>query len=57
LEIGARLFLSARTVKYHLGKVLTSCTSASAPQLDRVLPNDPATARPRWPTGQSARHR
>ena len=43
-EIGTRLFLSPRTVQYHLGKVFTKLDISSRAQLDRVLPSDPTTA-------------
>jgi DNA-binding CsgD family transcriptional regulator len=44
-EIGTRLFISARMVKYHLGKVFTKLNLSSRGQLHRVMPCDPATPR------------
>src|SRR5216683_1964874 len=46
-EIGARLFISSRTAKYHLSNVFTKLGISSRSQLDRVLPADPDTAGPR----------
>jgi DNA-binding CsgD family transcriptional regulator len=40
------LFLSTRTVKYHLSKVFTKLGISSRGQLHRVLKSDPGTSSP-----------
>jgi DNA-binding CsgD family transcriptional regulator/tetratricopeptide (TPR) repeat protein len=45
-EIGARLFISPRTVEYHLHKLFAKLNISSRHQLDRIMSSDSDTAQP-----------
>jgi DNA-binding NarL/FixJ family response regulator len=42
-DIGARLYISRRTVEYHLRKVFTTLDISSRHQLDRALSPEPTS--------------
>jgi hypothetical protein len=42
-EIGARLFISPRTVEYHLHELFAKLDISSRNELDRALPPEPST--------------
>lgn len=54
-EIGTRLFISSRTVEYHLHKAFTKLGISSRNQLGRAVPADPSAACRRRRMGRPGR--
>jgi DNA-binding CsgD family transcriptional regulator len=55
-DIGARLFISPRTVEYHLHKVFVKLRISSRTELDRALPDNADAVRAASPRRPDGRH-